>query len=94
MKTSMSAAYINPDLFAVEMHGKVYVDGAVLSSTGRVTGTVDKAGLQAMAAVIQAALNGFAPTPGKPFHLTITADEARSHGEITVVDDINPEDLA
>ena len=79
MKTTLTAAYINLDLFAVEMHGKVYVDGAVLSSTGRVTGTVDREELQAMAAVIQAALNGFAPSPGRPR---------------PPVDDFNPEDLA
>ena len=79
MKTKMSAAHISHDLFAVEMHGKVYVDGAILSNTGRVTGTVDREELQAMAAVIQAALNGFAPSPGRPR---------------PVVDDLNPEDLA
>lgn len=93
MKTSLSAAHINPDLFAVEMHGKVYVDGAVLSSTGRVTGTVDKAGLQAMADMIQAALNGFAPTPGRP--KPVEADIVMANGStITFVDDFNPEDLA
>lgn len=79
MKTKLSAAHISHDLFNVEMHGKVYVDGAVLSSTGRVTGVIDREELQAMAAMIQAALNGFAPSPGRPK---------------PVVDDINPEDLA
>ena len=79
MKTKLSAAHISHDLFSVEMHGKVYVDGAVLSNTGRVTGVVDREELQAMAAVIQAALNGIAPSPGRPR---------------PVVDDLNPEDLA
>lgn len=93
MKTTLTAAYINLDLFAVEMHGKVYVDGAVLSSTGRVTGTVDKAGLQAMAAAIQAALDGFAPSPGRP--KPVEADIVMANGStITFVDDIAPEDLA
>lgn len=64
MKNPLNACFIAPDLFGVELHGKAYVRGEPVD--GRVTTTVDKATLLAMASAIQAALDGFAPSPGMP----------------------------
>lgn len=62
VSTPLSAVCIAPDLFGVELHGKVH-------EPGRVKVLVDKATLQAMGKAIQAALNGYAPKPAVEFDI-------------------------
>ena len=87
MKSPLFACFITPDLFSVELHGKVYVQGKPIDTEGRVTLTVSKATLLGMADAIQAALNGYVPKPA--------ADITMANGStITLVgSDFEPEDL-
>ena len=87
MKSPLFACHISHEIYSVELHGKVYVLGAPLEPEGRVGLVVDREELLAMRETIQAALDGWAPTPAN----------AAFNGKTptgVVVDDINPEDLA